>query len=277
VPISAEHTTDPSVLLATAGEFLRSRPVEHNVFLSIVEARIAEPLPGRYWWVVDDGAVVGAAFQSPLDFFAGITPMSRAATDAIADAMASTAPDLPGVIGDAATAATFAGTWASRLHTPANPEEGQRIYRLRTLVPPRDVPGSLRPASAADRDTLVRWTLGFDRDTGLSQPGTDAETAADHNLRAGRMVVWDHDGAVSMALTRGPVEGVARVGLVYTPPEHRGRGYASACVAGVSAHVLATDSDSCILYTQLSNATSNAIYRAIGYEPVLEVVRYRFG
>jgi predicted GNAT family acetyltransferase len=80
-----------------------------------------------------------------------------------------------------------------------------------------------------------------------------------------------------MALTRGPVEGVARVGLVYTPPEHRGRGYASACVAGVSAHVLATDSDSCILYTQLSNATSNAIYRAIGYEPVLEVVRYRFG
>jgi uncharacterized protein len=267
VPISAEHTTDPSALLAAAGNFLRSRPVEHNVFLSIVDARIAEPLPGRYWWVVDDGVVVGAAFQSPLDFFSGITPMSRAATDAIADAMAATAPSLPGVIGDAATAATFAGTWASRLHTPAHPEEGQRIYCLRTLVPPHDVPGSLRPASAADRDTLVRWTRGFDRDTGLGQPGTDTEASADHNLRAGRIVFWDHDGPVSMALTRAPVEGVARVGLVYTPPEHRGRGFASACVAAVSAHVLATDSDSCILYTQLANPTSNAIYRAIATSP----------
>jgi hypothetical protein len=30
-------------------------------------------------------------------------------------------------------------------------------------------------------------------------------------------------------------------------------------------------------YTQLSNPTSNAIYRAIGYEPVSEILRYRFG
>jgi ribosomal protein S18 acetylase RimI-like enzyme len=277
VPIIAEHTTDPSALLAAAGKFLRSRPVEHNVFLTIVEARIAEPLPGRYWWVMDDGVVVGAAFQSPLDFFAGITPMSRAATDAIAEAMASAAPGLPGIIGDAATAASFAGTWAGRLHTPAHPEEGQRVYRLGTLVPPRGVHGSLRPGSAADHDTLVRWTSGFNRDTGLVQPGTDVEASTDHNLRAGRVVFWDDDGPVSMALTRGPVEGVARVGFVYTPPAHRGHGYASACVAALSAHVLATDADTCILYTQLSNPTSNAIYHAIGYEPVIEVVRYRFG
>jgi predicted GNAT family acetyltransferase len=40
--------------------------------------------------------------------------------------------------------------------------------------------------------------------------------------------------------------------------------------------VLAADADTCILYTQLGNPTSNAIYRAIGYEPVVEVVRYRF-
>jgi predicted GNAT family acetyltransferase len=64
---------------------------------------------------------------------------------------------------------------------------------------------------------------------------------------------------------------------VYTPPEHRGRGYASACVAALSAHVLATDADTCILFTQLANPTSNAIYRAIGYEPVMEVTRYGFG
>ncbi len=123
----------------------------------------------------------------------------------------------------------------------------------------------------------MRWAIGFDADTGLAQPGTDAERSVDHNLRTGRLFLWDDDGPVSMALTRAPVAGVARVGFVYTPPERRGRGYASACVAAVSAHVLATDSETCILSTQLANPTSNAIYGALGYEPVAEVVRYRFG
>ena len=60
--------------------------------------------------------------------------MPRGATDAIVEAIGSVAPELPGVIGDAATAAAFAGTWAAHLHTPAHPGEGQRLYRLGTLV-----------------------------------------------------------------------------------------------------------------------------------------------
>ena len=238
---------------------------------------VADPIPGRYWWVADGGTIVGAAFQSPLDEFAGVTPMPRATAETIAETMASVAPDLPGVTGDVATTAAFAGTWAGLLHTPADPFNGQRLYRLGALVPPQGIPGTLRPASTADRDTLVRWTDGFVRDTGLGRPGPDVERAAEHNLSTGRVVIWDDDGPVSMALTRPPVAGVARVGLVYTPPDRRGLGYASACVAALSAHVLATDADTCILYTQLANPTSNAIYRALGYEPVAEVLPYRFG
>lgn len=33
----------------------------------------------------------------------------------------------------------------------------------------------------------------------------------------------------------------------------------------------------CVLYTQLSNPQSNAISRRLGYEPVVEQLRYRFG
>jgi hypothetical protein len=36
------------------------------------------------------------------------------------------------------------------------------------------------------------------------------------------------------------------------------------------------DGHTTILYTQLTNPTSNAIYRRIGFEPVLEVLRYAF-
>lgn len=69
--------------------------------------------------------------------------------------------------------------------------------------------------------------------------------------------------------------GVVRIGGVYTPPAIRSRGFASATVAQLSARILA-DSGRPILYTQLQNPTSNAIYQRIGFEPVAEVVRYLF-
>ncbi len=274
--LAVGHSTDPVVALAAAGDFLATRPVNHNIHLTILHARIAEHVPGHYWWVERDGKPIAYACQSPLGFFAGITPMDRDTTETLVDTVAAAAPDLPGVIGDAVTAAVFAATWAERMHVPAYPEEAQRIYRLGTLVPPRDVPGSLRPANERDRELLVRWTEGFDRDTNTGD-ATGAGEEVDRRLRDGRLTIWDVGEPVSMAMTRTPAAGVARVAGVYTPPEHRGRGYASACVAALSAQVLATDADTCILFTQLGNPTSNAIYRAIGYEPVAEITRYGFG
>jgi GNAT superfamily N-acetyltransferase len=273
--LSVRHTTDPAEALTAAGDFLATRPIEHNVHLTILHARICEPVPGRYWWVERDSSTIAYAFQSPHSFSLGTTAVDRETTEALIIAIADVAPDLPGVTGDATTAAAFAASWAERMHVPAYPEEAQRIYRLGTLVPPRDVPGSLRAAEPTDREILVRWTNGFDRDTN-SGAVNDHEEEVDRRLRDGRLALWDIGEPVTMAMTRTPAMGVARVAGVYTPPEHRRRGYASACVAALSARVLATDADTCILYTQLGNPTSNAIYRAIGYEPVAEVVRYRF-
>lgn len=67
--------------------------------------------------------------------------------------------------------------------------------------------------------------------------------------------------------------GVTRVGPVFTPPDQRGSGYASALTAHVSAVLLDTGSQVC-LYTERDNPTSNRIYAAIGFEPVADFVRY---
>ena len=64
---------------------------------------------------------------------------------------------------------------------------------------------------------------------------------------------------------------------MYTPPEFRGRGYASACVAAASQAQLDAGRRFCFLFTDLANATSNHIYQEIGYEPVRDVEVYRFG
>jgi predicted GNAT family acetyltransferase len=79
-----------------------------------------------------------------------------------------------------------------------------------------------------------------------------------------------------MAAHTGPTPNGVRVGAVYTPPELRGRGYASACTAAVTQRLLADGRRFCFLFTDLSNPTSNSIYQKIGYRPVCDVDQYRF-
>jgi uncharacterized protein len=88
--------------------------------------------------------------------------------------------------------------------------------------------------------------------------------------------VWDRSGPVSMASATGATPNGIRVSAVYTPPEHRGRGYATSCVAALSARLLAEGRGFCFLYTDAANPTSNVIYQRIGYVPVATVQEYRF-
>jgi hypothetical protein len=118
---------DGTDTLAAVGAFLRSDPVQHNLVLTLLEARAAHPESGRYAWVRDGDEVVGVSVQSPLILHAAVTDIPPVAIDAVVDRIASTWPDLPGVFGPADTVARFAGRWAETLGVPAAPVEGQRL------------------------------------------------------------------------------------------------------------------------------------------------------
>ena len=274
--VAVRASQDGAEAWPAVADYLLSDPVRHSIFLSLV----AEGM-GRFWWAVDDdGAVVGFAMQSPPGFSGGVTPCAGPVIDALCDAIVADVPDLPGVIAEASVAAWFAGRWAERLAIPARPTESQRLYALDRLVPPTPTPapapGRLRPADASDRDLLVRWAHGFAHDTDFMPE--DPERVVDRHLAHDRLWVWEVDGEpVTMASCTEAVAGVCRIGSVYTPPERRRRGYATACVAALSQRLLATGADRCMLYAQLHNPTSNAIYRRMGYEPVADIVFYRFG
>jgi len=66
------------------------------------------------------------------------------------------------------------------------------------------------------------------------------------------------------------------ISYVYTPPQFRRRGYATAMVAHLSQVLLDEGKRFCTLYTDLSNPTSNRIYQEIGYKPVADVVDLLF-
>jgi predicted GNAT family acetyltransferase len=271
---SVDATDDPREALSVAHDFLTANPIEHNLVLTLLHDRVAEPTAGRYWWAHDGDRVEGFVLQSPRTFRAALTPIPNAVVPALGDAVAADAPDLPGVMGDAATTARFAGCWTDRLGVGATPSDAGRLYRLgQVTVAPR-ARGRLRLARTADRELLIPWVDFFHAATG---PGAgDTAAAVDRRLREERLWVWEDGDVASMALATRPVAGVVRIGWVYTPVEQRGRGYATACVAALSDHVLTNEANTCILYTELANPTSNAIYKRVGYEPVSEILTYRF-
>ena len=102
-------------------------------------------------------------------------------------------------------------------------------------------------------------------------------TKARHRIEQGQLFMWkDQNKTVSMAGVSAPTRNGIRVNAVYTPPEYRGNGYASANVAATSQRQLEEGYSFCFLYTDASNPVSNKIYQRIGYEYVCNSAFYLF-
>lgn len=271
-PILIRASEDPVSITAMARGFLLSQPVLNNLILSLLEARIARPEPGRYWLASRGGVVIGVVFQSPLTYPAQLTPMEFDTAVAVADAIGGSGVSLPGVSGEAATAAHFAGQWTERRKSGATPVAGLRIYELGELNEIESVGGNLRRASIADRDLMIQWVREFHSE--VHEPSPD-ERHIDDRLAGGQLWIWEETRPKSMSVSTKPVAGITRIGGVYTPPENRKHGYAAACVYSLSK-LEQEAGRRCILYTDLGNPTSNSIYRRLGYRAVAEVLRYRF-
>jgi GNAT superfamily N-acetyltransferase len=269
---AAQLFVDPAEALAVAGAFLRSRPVEHNLILTLLVGRAADPVPGRYWIASDGEKVTGVVFQSPLDYPATVTPMSAGAISAVVQAIARAPSAIAGVTGDAATAARFAGKWTEVTKSAATPAAGQRLYTLDRLHMPEPTAGTLRVADDDDLDLLNRWSDEFAAEAG--GPALDRRVLTTR-VRAGHYWLWQVDTPVSMVARTAEVERVVRMQAVYTPRLHRNQGFAAACVGHLSE--LVTDQGHrCILYTDLANPTPNSIYRRLGYVATSEILRYTF-
>jgi len=261
---------DASEALDRARGFLVAEPAHHNLLLTILETSIEFSLGGTFWLVRDDTAVVGFGLESPAGMGAVLAPMPASMARELAETIAIS---LPRVQSEAGTAAAFAGAWTQR-HSLGAEAEGGRFYALGPAVHAvADAPGRLRLAERSDRPKLVEWTIAFGGETETFS--AHAEQVVDLALAREQLWVWDDRGPVSMSGASKATAGVARVQRVYTPPELRGRGYATACVEHQS-RLLVERGLGCVLYTQLSNPTSNAIYQRIGYRPIAETLAYRF-
>jgi predicted GNAT family acetyltransferase len=261
------HITDSvDDFLAGAGEFLRSRPVENTVLLT-VSGTVRQRGPGAYG---DEPPVFGwcddAAFLRTPPRGALLSAMSPAAAADLAGRLCGT--PLPSVTGPDAVAEAFSREWQRRTGATTRVAGRHRLYRLAALTPPAPPPpGRARFAEPGDRDLLVDWMTAL-----LDEIGEDprqAEKVLDDKLSYGGLRLWEVDaGPVSMAGLSREEAGMVRVMNVYTPREHRTRGYAGAITVAVSQAALDAGASEVVLFTDLANPTSNALNQRIGYTPI---------
>ncbi len=263
--------------LVMAEPLLLRKEAEYNLLLGIMNALAEQERSGKrpimarpidsvahLMTVERAGEVVGCALRTP-PYRLVISEASDGALDALADHLAEVDPTLPGVHGPTAGSIGFADRWTDRTGDRAVPLRSMEILQLDRVAWPATPPGRFREAGPGDVPTLGEWIHAFGAEIGEPQDGAAQARA---RVQDGSLFLWDDDGPRSIAAMARRSRSGCSVNLVYTPPEHRGRGYASACVAALSDRILRSGFKHCSLYTDAANPTSNHIYRAIGYRQV---------
>ncbi|HEX8007384.1 MAG TPA: hypothetical protein VF482_13235 [Trebonia sp.] len=260
--------------LTAANGYLTSKAAENTVLLSAArDLRGTDPLFG--WWEPSEGTQPRGAFlhapPAPL-LIAGGAPETAAA---LAASLARAGRYVGGVDAPTDAADAFAAAWSRRAGVGVRVHRQSRVYRLTGTVPDYEgPPGRPRVATQADRDLLVGWLRAFRGEIG--QFTGAPETTADDLIGYGGATFWEAgDGPVAVASVTRPVARIVQVSIVYTPPESRGHGYATAVMLAVARAALAAHAREVVMITDAARPLRRA--SRLGYQLIGERAMLSFG
>jgi RimJ/RimL family protein N-acetyltransferase len=265
-------TSDVSAFAEKAGDFLRSSPVRHTALLTVLGTLRSRGLlaygphaPIFGWWTTGRGEVAGALIQTP--------PYPLTLTEVPPEAV----PELVTALGPhpmgaanllAGDVPAFAGAWTAKHGGTVRHGTRTRLFQLATLTPPDPLPpGASRFATTADRPLLITWFRSFHESIG--EEPENLEALVDDRLAHNGVALWESGGVpVSMAAYTRPQAGMVRVQYVWTSPEHRRQGFGGAVTTAATRNALDAGATIVVLFTDLANPASNALYPRLGYRPI---------
>jgi len=225
-----------------------------------------------------DGALRLAALMIPPSrlVVAGDGAVEMEAIRALLDDLASSGAKVGSLNAPDPLAERIGQAWTRRTGRGARVAMRQRLHLLTSVEPLPDAPGSMRIARADDLPLVADWIAAFEGEAMGSADSARAQAQARERIARGEMMLWEDGPVRCMAARARRTRTTETVNHVYTPPDQRGRGYATALVAALSRLLLADGSRACVLFTDLANPTSNAIYARIGYRPIADFTMLRF-
>ena len=227
----------------------------------------------------EESIVLTAVMTPPhnLTLYATDNVIYNEALSCLINGIGGTSFEVPGVLADKTLAECFAESWSGITGTNYRIHKDMRIYELTEVNPDIPLIGTLRLARESDLSFFPYWFEGFNYDCFGNSPSVKPDAESYRYFMNKELFILEDDGTpVSMAQIKRAMQTVSGVSGVYTPPYFRGKGYATSCVAGVSRLILERGFTKCVLYTDLSNPTSNSIYQKIGYRPVCDSLEIKF-
>lgn len=263
---------------SAAQAYLLQYEAEHNLLLGILHSLRQDPerQNAAYLAIVESAAsILAVAVQTPPYKLVLSKVQEADALKLIAMDVSRQPEPPPGVSALITEAEQFVELWQLLTQQSSKLVMQMRIHQLTAVQPVATAPGKLRPATASDRPLLLQWFQEF-IDEAIPDFGSDAEKLTDSALKRQSVYLWEDQVPVSFACGSQFLPTAARLGPVYTPRQYRRQGYATACVAALSQHLLDQGCQSCFLFTDLANPTSNHIYQTIGYQPICDWSDYQF-
>jgi GNAT superfamily N-acetyltransferase len=268
-----QRYTDPAAFRADNDTVLLEQAESCSFIYANTRALGPAALTANKLWLARlhrDGVTCGVVVITtppPLRMLA-FTTLDDEAIELIVAALAEDGIHVLSLVGELDTAQRL----ARRLGVPA-----KERFRLGNHVLDRTpviaaCEGRMRAATAADYDLVLEWEDAFIHECNLLYDRPSLELAIRDRLAAPGPLewLWEVDGVpVAKALGRANLP-IARIGMVYTAPGRRGRGYAGALVGSLSAVLQTQGFATVYLATDMANPTSNGVYRRIGYRFVGE-------
>lgn len=285
--VDIRQLTDPLEFLALSQSALEKKAALNNLLLG---------LPLRFAKLLSDGkeitedhlrmavvkregkAVVGMLQTPPRHILLWMEEGEGEAMGALANWLKEKGWDFPGVNAEVEVAEAFAEVWEGNDFVQKVTNLG---YELQEVIPARSCAGDMRVGNVEDVDLGAKW-LGEFVDEALGDMADSEPRDAEQERKAvqgwvdrGFLHFWENGETVCMASLNRPMENGITVSYVYTPPEHRGKGYASNLVADLSQKMLDQGRRWVALFADGKNPTSNKIYQNIGYKLVGEMVVFQ--
>lgn len=219
---------------------------------------------GPYWFgAIEDGnkdIVACGSHNLPDGLCISETPENMVA--AVYESIADSVGVPHRIVAPQRTAALLAEQCSAKNGASMSFDNRWLTYRLdKAIVRLRDVEGQLRSGRREDEDLIAEWGRAY-----ADEEPTPFDVA-DFMLRKrsdGDLYIWDHNGPRSIVTLSGPAGKGIRISGVYTPPEFRCRGYASAAVAQISQTELANGREFMVLNV-IEGRPAVRIYQRLGY------------
>jgi predicted GNAT family acetyltransferase len=254
-------------LAAAAGALLASDPA-HNTLLLSVLGRAGETAARRPFWgaVALDArrAVLACMVRDRAAVF--VSTGSERAARALGRTLRN-AQWQESIVGPE----TMASECARAIGLPSRTAFVLPLLRLDGAPRfPASFPGGrMRGANDGDRTLLLEWSAQFRTEARLVENADEAAARLLERLNDGGLRIWIDAAGEPVAFAGFARVGAtgARIAPVYTPAALRGRGFGQALVANVCVELQHVGAASICLFTDLTNASSNALYRRVGFEP----------